>query len=155
MSRKVKYVVEDNKLYQLKKDGTKTELKGEKLFYAVGNAVTDNGYGREIVIVGIRSTRKVEKTFVSAFQISGQEVNISTNAISKETVFKLGHAICHPDDDFDVDRGLELAIRHAKSSKRELVANSYSLLGNDRCENIVKDEFSYISNNLKDYINGK
>jgi len=145
MSRKAKYVVEDDKMYQLKRDGTKVELKGEKLFYAVLHG--DEGE-RNIIVVGIRTTRKIEES-VTAFYQSG---SVTASGIYKETVFKLGHAICHPGDDFDVDRGLEIAIRHAKSSQRELVANSYSLLGNDRCLSIVQDELAYITDNIEKYI---
>ncbi len=79
-------------------------------------------------------------------------MSVIIKAIVKETTLRLGHAICHPDDDFDMDKGLELAIRNAKTSPRELVANSYSLLGNDRCQSIVCDEFDYIANNLEKYI---
>jgi len=70
----------------------------------------------------------------------------------QHTILKLGYAIKHPDDKADYRVGIKEAIKKAINSHKALIATSYSLLTNDRCMVLVRDEVNFITNNLEKYI---
>jgi hypothetical protein len=147
MAKKKNYVVgDDMSLYQLKTDGSKELCKGEQVFLTSCSLVD----GRNIIVAGIRSTIKQEG-YVGELTSNGKIVIEPKR--QKLTGFKMGFAICCPDDPFNIDEGVKIALRRAKYAKREIVANSYSMLGNDRCFVLVNDEMEYIEKNLGKYLN--
>lgn len=146
MGKSKSYVIEDNMLYQLKADGSKELCKGESVFIVAGSFPN----GGRIIVTGIRATVK-QDGYYGEMGNNGEILIIPER--QKLTTFRMGFAICHPDDEFDMDEGVRLALKRTKSSKRELVSNSYSLLGNDRCYMLVKDEMEYIQNNPDKYLN--
>jgi hypothetical protein len=116
------------------------------------NDPQDNQNLRKIIVVGIRYKERmvfIPKTPNASIK---NVVFFEYNAPSKHTVLKLGYAITHPNDEYDFDFGVRLAISKALKSHRSLIATSYSMLANERCQNIVTDEAEHISKNLENYV---
>jgi len=168
MAKNRKIVIENNKAYYeweiaVKKQNKGDEQKYQKARRLIGDIFIEEGDAifsdpemdqkiRKVIVVGIRYKETMAVIPNTPTVNSDGMVIFRYEPPRKHTVLKLGHAITHPNDDYDFEFGVSLAISYAKKSHRSLIATSYSMLATERCENIVKDELEYIQQNLNLYV---
>jgi len=177
MAKGKKIVIEGNKVYlkwnePYKKlvvdpnDKNKTIEVSDKIevsrlvgdiFITEGNATFDNPQDdqkeRKIIVVGIRyKTSMIVLEKIGINPPIRNKKYFEFESPKKHTVLKLGYSITHPNDKYDYNFGVNFAIKRALKSHRSLIATSYSMLAQERFENIVKDELEYIQTNLVDYV---
>lgn len=125
--------------------------KNETMFYTKYN---------NIVVVGIRTEEKeiASKKMKTSVKVKGRTIpGIFTTKYTKPLRrFVIGYSICHSDDEFDMNIGVEVAKERALHKPAgELRSNNWTMLQDDQCEMLVKCEAEYIFNNIKKYINRK
>lgn len=113
-----------------------------------------------IVVVGIRIEEKetFTKKMKSSVKVKGRTIfgTFTTNYQKPLRRFVIGYSICHSDDEFDMNIGMEVAKERALHKPAgELKSNNWTMLQDDQCEMLVKCEAEYIFNNIKKYINRK
>ena len=113
-----------------------------------------------IVVVGIRTEEKeiASKEMKTSVKFKGRTIpGIFTAKYTKPLRrFVIGYSICHSDDEFDMNIGVEVAKERALHKPAgELRSNNWTMLQDDQCEMLVKCEAEYIFNNIKKYINRK
>lgn len=122
--------------------------KKETLFYTKHN---------NVVVVGIRTEEKeiATKEMKSSVKVKGRTINGTFTAKYTKPLrrFVIGYSICHSDDEFDMNIGIEVAKKRALHKPAgELRSNNWTMLQDGQCEMIVKCEAEYIFNNIKKYI---
>lgn len=146
-----------DQLVLINRSSPKTELeaknksKNETIFYTKYN---------NIVVVGIRTEEKeiASKEMKTSVKFKGKTIpGIFTAKYTKPLRrFVIGYSICHSDDEFDMNIGVEVAKERALHKPAgELRSNNWTMLQDDQCEMLVKCEAEYIFNNIKKYINRK
>ena len=73
------------------------------------------------------------------------------NDRTKTRYFNMGWAICHEDDEFDIETGIRIATR--RFSPNPLETQNGKWLNDDMCEALVANEIKYIEEHLDNFIN--
>lgn len=120
--------------------------------------VTNDDKKRTVLVVGIRTeeTENIVETDSIFGKDNGKTIEGTVQFIKKMPLrrFVLGCSICHPDDEFDEETGIELAIKNAKNYPLgELKSHNWTMLQDDQCEMMVQLEANYIGNNIDRYLN--
>lgn len=113
-----------------------------------------------VTVVGVRTEEKEDKvmsTHIGHINGKGESHFISVLP-QKVRRFVMGYSICHIEDVFDSETGIDIAYGRAKSKRRkmgELRSDNWTMLQDDQCEVLIKCEAEHIAKNLHKYINRK
>lgn len=113
-----------------------------------------------ITVVGVRTETKENKFMTTNINnMAGKgETHLISITPQKMRRFAIGYSICHPDEIFDAEIGIDVAYKRAKSEKRRmgyLETPCWTMLQNDQCEELVKNEAMHIARNINKYIDRK
>lgn len=113
-----------------------------------------------ITVVGVRTEKKENKFMTTNVSnvVGKGETHLISVIPQKMRRFSIGYSICHIDDVFDIETGFEVAYRRAKSEKRRmgyLETPCWTMLQDDQCKELVKNEAVHIAKNLHKYIDRK
>ena len=105
---------------------------------------------RKVIVVGAWERKKVMVT--KTIENNGIKMHCQI-PITKFTL-TLSKAICHPDDAFNEEKGVQLAIKRIKKGEDigKLTTEEYTMLTPDHCQMIVDHKAKYIANNYKHYL---
>ena len=66
----------------------------------------------------------------------------------------VGHAICNPNDEFELEKGIKIASRRAKKQWfSRLLSNNRRDFTKETIEAIIKTKCEYIANNIQNFVN--
>lgn len=122
-------------------------------FVAVSECVDNNTSPQQkhtVVVVGLWEAKKVLKTK----SISNNGNTLICKIPTKEYTLTLGRAICHPEDTFVKEVGVELALKRIKrgDSIGKITTENYTMLTGNTCQAIVNSKAEYMAENITKYI---
>lgn len=127
----------------------------EKFYHISGKAVDSNGITHHVTVVGKRVRETVhgfeEET---VYNESGSEQGVLMFKVkNKLRRFTMGYAICHPDDEFNEEIGINLAKRRIETDPIGTIESyNVTMLNDDQNEMMVLIELAHIIKNIDKYI---
>lgn len=127
----------------------------DKIFRMSASALDGNGGTHVVTLVGVY--QKVKESIVKDQQVidhHSKQFVISELGKRFKRIFKLGYAICHPEDEFKQEVGERIALR--RIDKNELLGSlstyDITMLCKDQCIAIMNNEMNHILKNIDHYI---
>lgn len=130
----------------------------EKQFVVSSAIHTKDGQEHKITVVGqylkIKDSR-VET--ITEFDEKGNEIIKLKKTKIHKRVFSMGYSICHPEDEYNEEIGINVALRRIKNGDAigTLTTTDITMLNDDQCYAILSNELIHIKNNINHYINKK
>ena len=130
----------------------------EKLFTVSSVAYGNDDREHQITIVG-QFERLKENTYkvIETTDKNGKQVLQIKKSRNFKRIFSMAYSICHPDDSYNEEQGIHIALRRIKSGDRigTLTTADKTMLNDDQCYAILNNEMRHIQTNINHYINKK
>ena len=131
----------------------------KKVYSMHGNAIDKNGKNHIVTIIG-ECTQTVETDIASEEILVPVKNKVSNGIVSypikrKVRVLKYAYSICHPEDEFNEEVGIELAKKRLNRPLGELKTNYISCLTPDQINMILFEELNYIIENIDKFMERK
>lgn len=125
-----------------------------KFFKAVREVTLPNGKDKRVVlVVGKWQKHKYQIDNSTLTKDGGLMIKCETAYSYRLTIEK---AICHPDDEFNEEIGMQIITRRLKRKptdfRRVLSADDYTMLTPDACQALVDNKANYIVANIEKFI---
>lgn len=132
----------------------------QKFYSMYGTAVDRYGDEHIVTIVGEFTQEKVEHFNTTEVNVEDEKIpNKVTKGILtyptkvKTRTLKYAFSICHQDDEFDEELGIEIAKKRiAKKPLGELTTTLVTTLCEDQIKLILFGELNYVINNIDSFI---
>ena len=130
----------------------------EKIYSMHGTAIDNNGQEHEVTIAGVYTQVTTYETKHKLVQVpidddKSVDGYLSFNRKQIKRNLKYSFSICHPEDDFNEEFGIQKAIKRAKTSPMgELETKYITTLCPDQINIILYGELQHIINNIDKYI---
>ena len=106
-------------------------MKKEIIDYKVDSFIDFEGIERKFVVVAISSKHSDFKRMIS-----------------------IGVSICHKDDEFDEEKGVNIAINHAKKSNLRMFVTAAGMVSTKLVNTLIDQEIEYFKKNPASHISG-
>ena len=130
-----------------------------KYYHRIGEVELNDGTTRIVTMVGkFEQTRKpkdvTEDAIVEVFPGKYVDGKVSFKRKTLERKFTIGMAVCAPDDEFDEEYGIRLAMKRIEKGYNlgTVYTNDVTMLTKDACEAELNNKFDFISENLDKYL---
>jgi hypothetical protein len=130
-----------------------------KYFHLYGNATGSDGKNHIVTIVGKLEQGSMRKEFKEDVPVEYKEGSFVDGTLTFEKkVFQrkltLGLSICHPMDEFDVEKGVEIAKARIERGDTlgSLETNSVTMLTDDAVMGELFVKLMYVTDTIDDYL---
>jgi hypothetical protein len=130
-----------------------------KYFHLYGNATGSDGKNHIVTIVGKLEQGSMRKEFKEDVPVEYKEGSFVDGTLTFEKkVFQrkltLGLSICHPMDEFDVEKGIEIAKARIERGDTlgSLETNSVTMLTDDAVMGELLVKLMYVTDSIDDYL---
>ena len=134
----------------------------QKTYSFVKQTTNLDGQPRTITVVGIFEQKRTRLTQRSNALIKfsngkeGQNGEVLYEVPITQRSLRIGYSICHPQDakDYDAQAGIAIAVSRANRYPiGEMFSYDVTMLNEDACMALLKNEAEHIANHLEKYIN--
>ena len=133
--------------------------KIKKIYESHATVTADDGVKRTVMVVGLfEQTREYVET-TQEIPVQVKPLTVVTGKVSYPVkklhrVLTLGAAICHPDDEFDVEEGLDICLSriHRGEDVGVIETSSSLMLTEDNIMANIESKLAYICNNIDKYL---
>lgn len=121
-----------------------------KFYECHGKATDKNGEVHRVVVVG---EFKKEKLIAEGEEKIDEYTTIVTKTPMTDRNLTFGYAICHPTDEFNLEKGIKLAKKRCKSDPNGVLhSTNVTMLTKDACEFYVFHKLVYIIQHIDEFI---
>lgn len=131
----------------------KSKVMRHKTYSMYGKAIDKNGFDHIVTVVGEFEQFKETVAVSQEVIIENKKGLLTTEDKVKMRSIKFGYAICHTDDEFDNEKGVDIAKKRAVNDPVGMLTTiNPTMLTIDMCTMLVFGELNHIINNIDEYI---
>ena len=126
---------------------------GKPKYFTAVREIVDNKDPKQKRTLLILGEWKVEKDtkIVKTFE---EKITMTVEMPTKKFVLRLAKAICHPEDEFDMETGIKKCKKRIKKNQGigKLTTEEYTMLTPDNCQMIVDHKADHVASHIRKYI---
>jgi hypothetical protein len=127
----------------------------EKVFSVNGVGISKDGTKHHVTIVATYLQQRGKVVEIESSSRYDGEYDLYCQYIKQKTrTLKIGYSICHPEDKFDEDYGVKLALKRIKDGdiNGKLITNDFTMLTKDMIQCILDCKLKYFTENIDKYL---
>ena len=125
-----------------------------KYYSMFGKAIDKDGKCHMVTVVGEYQQFKEDFVEERDIKVDGEFHKVLTPIKKQKRQLKLAYSISHPDDKFDKEIGIKVAMRRLRRGEiiGELASYNFTMLNPDQIDMLLLNEVSHISKYIDTYI---
>lgn len=131
----------------------------QKIYHIDGIVKGEDGVQRHVVLVGKMVEEDVMNNETANITLVEKKTRKNVNAVAfvqrkvRQKKLTIGLSICHPADDFDIEKGIEIAKSRAKKQPIGSISTTdWNMLQDDMCMGILLVQLAHVSENIDKYL---